>query len=436
MTPWVRAVVVVACLAPMTACSFYFGDDDCDSASDDGFEYGHRNPENGECEYWGGGGGGGCYDDGYYDEPTAPPPELDWAYCPSGCEALGEDACLSAPGCRAAYSGTWCPPWADCTEPVQQFIECWGTAPSGPIQGGSCWEQDAQGCSQHDDCSAVYTRDTPTGLLGYLGCQSEGVIDGCYSDAECPDGYVCTAGTECLPPPDCDPTTGACDAVCYGRCVPSMNACEAIECPAGYHCEEECYPCDPVDGDACDPICQATCVPDANTCESVTCGPDQQCVEVCYPCDPYPDGTGCEGGPWCEALCVPIDSCDGVVCAPGSHCEQQCTSDGGGMGECHAVCVPDNVSCEAIDCAPGYHCEESCSTEPCVPGQLCPVPTCTAECVADSSACESIASEPECLARPECVAVYSGDGCLCYPWGCTCENLEFERCEAGAVDPL
>jgi hypothetical protein len=50
--------------------------------------------------------------------------------------------------------------------------------------------------------------------------------------------------------------------------------------------------------------------------------------------------------------------------------------------------------------------------------------------------CEALGTEAECVARPDCVAVYAGDNCTCYPWGCECEVLTYERCETGyVIDP-
>lgn len=447
-----RAAVVIAVLVPVAGCSIYFGDDtgdDCQGAIEGDTAYpgpGYRNPETGTCEAWG---GGGCYDSGGGAQA-----EPDWAVCDGSCEALDEVSCLAAAECRAAYLGWTCPPWADseadCLPSMNEFLGCWGIAPSGPAEPEDCWSLDAYACSRHNDCSAVYQQVEAPGddggfqqTLSFVGCQPEAPVQGCYSDEECPSGYECTADTECTPPPGCDPDTGMCDSdspqPCYGQCVPSTSSCAAVDCGPGYHCEEECWPCDDADGDGmCEPLCQPTCVPDYNTCTAIDCGPGYECQELCWPCDPLPDGTGCEDGPYCEPQCVRIgpQTCDDIDCGVGGHCEIQCWGDpdGGTMDECQAVCVPDS-GCAAVDCGPGYHCEETCEGA-CTPDGECPPPVCTIACVPDmpTDTCEALASEDACLARPDCTAVYQGENCECTPFGgCTCEILTYERCETGWI---
>jgi hypothetical protein len=439
-----RWSVLVLVAVPLAGCSFYFGDDgdDCVGAYADDSGYadeaypgpGLRNPDNGQCEYYGGG-GGGCGD--HFDDGAAE--AVDWASCASGCEGLDQATCIDAASCRATFVGG--PP-----DTVPAFNECWGIAPSGPATGEACEGLDAYSCSRHNDCSAIYNRDSSSGLLVFSACVTE-TFAGCYSDDQCPAGYECTADTECLPPPG----GGESDSpVCWGQCVPSTNSCDTVDCGPGYHCEEECWPCDDADGDGvCDPFCQPTCVPDFNTCDAVDCGPGYHCEELCFPCDPLPDGTGCEDGPFCEPQCVPdvTPTCDGVDCGPDAYCELQCyppdpgdPTDPPTMDECYPVCVPiSGGSCDDIVCGPGTHCEETCIVSDCTPDGVCPPPFCYGECVPDTpvDSCESLATESECVARPDCVPVYLGDDCTCYPWGCECAVLTYERCETGFImDPM
>jgi hypothetical protein len=446
-----KRCLVLALIAPIAGCSFYFGGDDTgDDCGSGDAEYpgdpgpGLRNPDNGQCEYYGG--GGGCeyppYDTAGFDESGAAY-EPDWASCSSGCEGLDEATCLAAPQCRGTYLDSCGSDSSSDCAPDLYFNECWGVAPTGPVTG-ECYGLDAYGCSQHNDCAAVYVRNS-SGYLSFVTCQPE-TIQGCYSDEECPTGYECTADTDCLPPP-----MGESDSpVCYGQCVPSQNACDNVDCGIGYHCEEECYPCDDADGDGmCEPICQPVCVPDYTTCSAVDCGPGYHCEELCHPCDPLPDGTGCEDGPYCEPQCVPDvpPTCDLVDCGPDAHCELQCyppdptdPTDPPTMDECYPVCVPNDPgnTCDEIVCPPGAHCEESCVVAPCLPDGECPPPYCYGECVPDgpTETCESLQTEAECTGRPDCVAVYTGDDCVCYPWGCECAVLTYERCETGwVIDP-
>ncbi|MGE0869661.1 MAG: hypothetical protein AB7P03_13935 [Kofleriaceae bacterium] len=119
-------------------------------------------------------------------------------------------------------------------------------------------------------------------------------------------------------------------------------------------------------------------------------------------------------------------TCDDVDCGMGSHCEQQCRevlSVTAGGWVCHAVCVPDVATCSTVDCGAGYECVETCTDG----GGGIP-PLCEPTCMPVTS-CEALKTEMDCLARGDCTPVYEGDDCTCYPDGCSCEILTYERCE-------
>jgi hypothetical protein len=127
-----------------------------------------RNPDNGGCESFG---------DGCRGIPLP-----DWAACGDPCEQLAEDACLSAPRCRAVYS-TSCAPGGPCPADAPiTFLACWGTAPASTTEGGTCDGLDAFGCSQHDDCAARYdvyeVTDPLAQLLSFSSCIAEPVRTG------------------------------------------------------------------------------------------------------------------------------------------------------------------------------------------------------------------------------------------------------------------
>lgn len=349
---WLAALLTLS-----SGCTLYFGGDD-DPCEDyyygaDALEAaGFRNPDTGYCEdWWGGGGGGGCYDGDDYgaaDEaaPEAPP---DWASCYGYCEGLDEDTCLVTDGCRAAYWDSGLDD-ADCAPGFcggNEFLGCWGTAPSGPYMGDSCAGLDAYSCSLYDTCSAHYYDDGSGQRFSY--CSDETWSLGCYSDLDCPGGYSCTADEVCGSPPGCGSGGGMggadaeepCPDLCYGSCVPDGGGCELIDCAMGYHCELECYdPCDGDDGSfeepmggGCDPVCNAGCVPDTWLCEAVDCGPGSHCEEECDPSGAcwstcVPDDTT----PACETIfdelacdaradCLPIYTGYGCTCDPDGTCD-------------------------------------------------------------------------------------------------------------------
>jgi hypothetical protein len=444
------AAAVALAVGPLAGCEIYFGDDDDQCVvppTEEGF--GHRNPHNGACEPFDNGGGGGCFggDDtpaGTFEAPVA----FDWGDCPSSCEQLGEQECLASADCHATYVD--CAPGGNCDGPWR-FNECWDLPPSGGNYGGEqCQGLDAEGCNRNADCVSNYhAGDSGEGYpsgggpLTYDSCGPEGGnFGGCFSQADCPDGTVCTAETECLPPPGC---TGGmdCPDVCFGRCVPTMNTCAAIDCAPGYHCEENCMSCDP-DGGPCDPSCQGACVPDQDLCP-ISCPPDSVCQQVCGDCmDPNdPNDPMCGD---CHPACVPVGDddppplCADDVCMAGTHCEVQCTADAAGNVHCERACVPDVDGCAPAMCPAGSECVETCVPPPpaCMGGPVgCP-PTCTIECVPTMPAtCETQQSAPACESVPGCEPVFTAT-CTPNPDGTfTCSGFTFVACQdEGAPTPL
>ena len=126
-----------------------------------------RNPQTGQCEA----AGSGCTDCACLaSDFRAQNP--DWAECHSLCDSLDEVTCKAADACRAIYFDHYlsnCGADASCGH---MYSGCWGTAPSGPITGGGCVGLDAQACSQHDDCSAVYNV-APDGSQAFGRCEGE-----------------------------------------------------------------------------------------------------------------------------------------------------------------------------------------------------------------------------------------------------------------------
>jgi hypothetical protein len=392
-------VVLIALASAAGGCVFYADDDDC-AAPD--YWLGYRNPDTGVCENWGGG-GGGCYGalEGAQDVQALP----DWASCPGACEGLDESTCLATPGCRGSYFQEECPPDTDCDGPFgTRFQECWGTAPTGPVQG-ACEGLDAQECSRHDDCIAVY------------GANWE---------------YGGQAFSYCAPEPTVTP------------------GCELVDCAPGYHCELQCYPCDGADPDdpICDPYCEPICVPDAPTCDDGTVCPEgEQCVTVCAggdclpdePCPPkecwsecvpddVPDPGTCEGDVWCDSLppTCPAGTTPGILngcwsgyCIPLTDCGP------GEPGSCYGEVLCDMATPACPEgTTPGV-------LDGCYTGYCIPIWQCETQVV-----CEAL-GEADCVARPDCAPVYSGYGCTCDPDGtCTCEDWVYERCEAGGGEPV
>lgn len=385
MRIWLALVPV----ALVSGCGLYFGGDDAPCIDNGGLSvpYELRDPETGTC-IPGGGGWGGC-DDACGPCPAgAEPASLpDMGLCQSQCTGLSEGTCEATAGCYTAFYDD---PAAD---GKRDYAGCWQTAPSGPV-GGSCQNLDAYECARHDNCALVYSYSGSTGTSKFLACENESYFPGCAG------GYE-------------------------------------SDCAPGYHCEEQCYPSDDPSGNEMG-SCQTVCVPDTNACFAADCAPGYTCVELCelesdgtYECgatcvpDTMDPGS-CTGAVACDALppACPAGTTAGIrdgcwtgYCIPNNACGP---SD---PGECYGnvICATAGPSCPT-GTTPGV--ENGCYTGYCIPTSQCPL-----------VACETLSSENACDARGDCTPVYTGTDCTCYPNGCTCGTLEYDRCESVGLSP-
>lgn len=268
-----RCLAVLALV--LGGCDLYFGGDDeppCAYGTSGGGAAepanGYRNPYSGQCEYYGG---------GYYpcDDSCGPCPQYDvasppydWATCYSQCEGLGEDSCSGTSGCYSAYLG----------EPSKySFLGCFATAPSGPIQGGSCTGLDAYSCSRHDDCSALYS---PMGSQHFIECMPE------QSTCNCGPGYHCEE--------QCDA-----NAMCGQVCVSNLT-CASVDCAPGYTCAQVCN----------NGKCGPTCVGNPTACSTLTT--EQTCASRAD-CTPVYEGTDCTCYPThCQCEVLTFERCEAL----------------------------------------------------------------------------------------------------------------------------
>jgi hypothetical protein len=281
----------------------------------------YRNPQSGLCEaFWGGGGGGGgtgCDDIPYGAAAEADQALPDWAQCYISCEGLEEDTCLATSGCRASYESN-CGPNELCESIEYTFNECWGTAPSGPVQGGDCTTFDAQECSRHDDCVARHSRGDGTSAVGWFeSCAPERT--GCYGDTECGEGTHCNAADVCLPPPGAGgPGTGdqvPCPSVCYGYCVPD-EPIDPGSCVGEVACDEEPPEC-PVDTipgrrngcwtGFCIPVAQCDSIPACSTLGETDCVSRSDCAPIYQGIDCQCTGTECVCADWLYDSCTAMN---------------------------------------------------------------------------------------------------------------------------------
>lgn len=304
-----RSLAVLALAAvPLGGCDLYFGGDDEPPCAYGGggavgpdIANGYRNPYSGQCEYPSNpypcdDSCGPCPAD--HGAPVTP----DWATCYSHCEGLSEDQCVGESGCYAAYLG----------EPSKyEFLGCFATAPSGPVQG-SCDNLDAQACSRHDNCSALYS---PMGSQHFIDCMPE-TPSTC---GNCPTGYHCEQ--------KCDA-----NAMCEQVCVSNLT-CASVDCAPGYTCAEVCA----------NGKCGPTCVVNPGSCTGQ--------VICAMPPPACPTGTspGIGNGCW-TGYCIPNSQCPLPACSTLTS-ESSCVS----RSDCTPVydgsdctCYPSHCECKVL----------------------------------------------------------------------------------------
>ena len=311
------AYLAIALLVSVTSsgCFLYFdNDEECQfggGADDPGPAVpaaGLRNPQSGQCEFFGGGPlpfpcddvcgpcpeAGPTPTDGDQAPGVPAPAQPSWGFCDSQCSNLDEASCLGATGCRGIYS------------PEGLFRECWSVDMNGPVRDVTCAGLDAFACSLSDECIAVHDTDCDPnadpipgfacGTGQFLACEAE--PQGCFDSSECDAGYRCNAIEVCGTPPGCDPAVG-CDSACYGVCVPDG--------PGDCHSELVC--------DSLPPDCPADSVPGRRDgCWTGQCVLSSQCEPPPPPaaCVEVTDESTCIGRPECTALYQGVN-CDCAV---------------------------------------------------------------------------------------------------------------------------
>jgi hypothetical protein len=250
-----------------------------------------------------------------------------------------------------------------------------------------------------------------------------GPFCGGFGAIECPGAGTCFEDTS----DDCDPAQGGadcggvCECLVLALCVegfvfddsadvcacvaeePPVDACAAVRCASGTHCEV-------IDD-------RAECVEDVSSCAAVLCPVNTTCdvvngEAVCTPVDP-PSGPFCGGFAGIECpgagTCVddPSDDCDPA----------QGGFDCGGVCDCGnvlALCIDGTVfdnSPDVCGCVPAEPPVDACSTVRCGAGTHCEVNDGKASCEPDpeTNPCALVDCFPNSICR-----VVDGEA-LCVP---------------------
>ncbi len=409
---------------------------------------------------------------------------LDFARCQPENAAQG---CYSDQDCGPGFG---CTANTECGEPPGCDLNgvcpdvCYGHC--APL-GTEC----APDICPQDTVCVVACPDSPNARFDESGCTIQ-----CIPTSNSCDTVGCGPGTHCEEQCDACPPNADCSGpfTCNAVCIPNNpTSCDQIACDLGSHCELTCL-AGPIAGNNGNghsqpptlptppniDTCYATCVPNQPTsCEAMTCGPGTHCEERCFPCDPIPGDTLC--GASCDVQCVPDPSptCAAVTCAPGNACVERCNAN----GQCWPACVPVNP--DPGSCTGNLYCfamppacpantvagiADGCWTGYCIPSNECgpnnpgtcggndaicavPPPSCptgtvagqrngcwSGYCIPESQCnagvtCESLTTEAACSNRNDCITAYTGEQCTCYPDRCECQSTTFARCET-AVFPF
>lgn len=290
--------------------------------------------------------------------PGQTQPDRDFAACrperqQQGC--YSSDQCPSDTHCTAAEE---CLPPPDCMPG--------GACPA--VCYGRCVPNDAQcrpdTCAPDERCDVVCAVGGNDQLVGDCRTVCTPNQLSC-ANVDCAPGYTCEDNCRmCGPNEDC--TTD-----CAPRCVPTQQTCDTTVCMQGSHCELQCW-ADPSTGgsnggsaggtgtapgtgmdlplDGCAPVC----VPDQNpTCASTTCPVGSHCEERCFPCDPIPGGPACPST--CDVQCVPNGPLDPGACTGEVACDAIAPA-------CPAGTVAGiRNGCWTGYCIPVAECGDSCS---------------------------------------------------------------------------
>jgi hypothetical protein len=139
----------------------------------------------------------------YPNDCVSPGSAPNLAHATTACSGGNEEQCLTVPGCHPAYQDAH-----DGSPP--QFIGCWET-PMPTASSGSCADLDAQACSQHDNCSPLYSLDA----------QNRDSFARCFDKPQTHDPGDCAQATCTATPPTCVDSTPGVVAGCYtGYCIP------------------------------------------------------------------------------------------------------------------------------------------------------------------------------------------------------------------------
>jgi Cys-rich repeat protein len=362
--------------------------------------------------------------------------------CPNlSCEngnVLDDDGC---PICECNTEG--CDPnqqaIPECAFPVFDEASCSWRCDGG---GGECFSDFDCGpgffCALSDNCGRP---EDPNGgaVCANIGFCVE-IATECFSDADCGPGFRCELATSgggaedpAPPPPDQERPEDPIPPPPGGQCVLIEQGCFSdADCAEGFVCEF-------VDAAGALVAIQGICVEKSEPVECRSddeCAAGERCIEACLPDPNCPACDVCFFANICQPATTPCSSdldcrADEVCSLDGNGAARPCF-DADGDGQCDdGVCIPAivDLTCSSdVDCQDGEFCNLS---QGCVCDASCEIDPTTGDCLpCDCAEPVGFCDIRTCISDTDCAP-----GLVCEIFGVTgCENVPCEELPNGTVE--
>jgi len=250
-----------------------------------------------------------------------------------------------------------------------------------------------------------------------IACSSSDVGTKCVDDKDCPQAFICLAGScgqqECTSHSECPGTSPFCAPAGVDPENPTVQYCSPLMCKTPADC--------PTAGQLCNEFrqCVSGSQPeDDSVVEEDGTQPEEDITDPTDTVTPAFDNV-------CKACSTNAD-CNGAKCQPlggGTFCFTDCASN----DDCPTGWMCYALSAEGKQCIPNkFNCEATCLVEGCPEGQTCNQDN--GQCVSPKAQCGSCQSDWECGEGLRCAqtgkfcAPSCGNGAAC-PENSVCQEV-------------
>jgi hypothetical protein len=313
--------------------------------------------------------------------------------CASDADCASGYACAAGGICRRA-TGQTCAGSQECASGNCVDGRCCSTA--------SCADCTSCDVAGHEGVCFAVPAGTADGtcVARCTGSEQGGLCDGngaCRALVPCPNGYLCSNGTECA-----------------ASCTTS--------CASGYYCDNDSCRVQKANGDTCAAgreCLSGQCV-DGFCCASASCSDCLSCDVVGHQGACYPVAAGVADGA-CLAHCPAGSNLSSGLCDGNGACRAATPCPDGNLCDNNDRCATD---CTAVGCSPGYYCSSATCVagktngDPCAADSECASGHCVADGVG-SICCSTTCTDVTCGTRALCGG--GGNGCQTYGEGSACQ---------------